>query len=133
MAYGRRTIASGNPLEPVLGYSRVVRVGPHVAVTGTAAVDERGRAFGVGDAEAQARRIFEIIGRALAEAGASFADVVRTRVLLVDIADWEAVGRVHGETFGEIRPALTVMQVSRFIDPAWLVEIEVDAIVSTDA
>lgn len=133
MAGTRQTIASGNPLEPVLGYSRAVRVGPHVAVTGTAAVDEQGRAFGVGDVEAQARRIFDIIGRALAEAGASFTDVVRTRVLLVDIGDWEAVGRVHGEVFGEIRPALTVMQVSRFIDPEWLVEIEVDAIVGGDA
>lgn len=129
----RLNVSSGHPLEPVLGYSRAVRVGPHVAVTGTAAVDEDGRAFGVGDAGAQARRIFEIIERALVETGASFEDVVRTRVLLVDIADWEAVGRVHGEVFGAIRPATTVMQVSRFIDPEWLVEIEVDAIVSTDS
>ena len=103
-----------------------------MAVTGTAAVDEHGRAFGVGDVDAQARRICEIIERALAEAGASFEDVVRTRVMLVNIDDWEAVGRVHGEVFGDIRPALTVMQVSRFIDPAWLVEIEVDAIVEGD-
>ena len=129
----RQNISSGHPLEPVLGYSRAVRVGSHIAVTGTAAVDEGGRAFGAGDPEAQARRIFEIVGRALAEAGASFEDVVRTRVMLVDIADWEAVGRVHGEIFGSIRPATTVLQVSRFIDPEWLVEIEVDAIVSTDS
>lgn len=132
MARNRLNVSSGHPLEPVLGYSRAVRVGPHVAVTGTAAIDEEGRAFGIGDAGAQTRRIFEIVERALAEAGASLADVVRTRVLLVDIADWEAVGRVHGETFGEIRPATTVMQVSRFIDPEWLVEIEVEAIVSAD-
>jgi enamine deaminase RidA (YjgF/YER057c/UK114 family) len=108
--------------------SRAVRVGGWVSVSGTAPLDADGRTVGVGDAAAQARRCLEIIERALAAAGVALADVVRTRILLTRIEDWEAVARVHGEVFGAIRPANTVMQVTRFIDPAWLVEIEADAL-----
>jgi enamine deaminase RidA (YjgF/YER057c/UK114 family) len=129
----RQNISSGHALEPVLGYSRAVRVGPHVYVTGTAASDGKGGTVGIGDAAAQARRCIEIIEKALEEAGATLEDVVRTRVLLVDINDWDAVGRVHGQIFGAIRPATIVYQVSRFIDPDWLVEIEVDAVIESEA
>jgi len=125
----RQLIASGSPWEPRLGYSRAVRVGPHVFVTATCAVDEDGNNYGVGDAGAQTRRILQIIERALQEAGASLSDVVRTRVFLVNIEDHEVVGRIHGEVFGDIRPASFMCQVSRFIDPEWLVEIEAEAIV----
>jgi enamine deaminase RidA (YjgF/YER057c/UK114 family) len=108
--------------------SRAVRVGNWVSVSGTAPL-EGGRTVGVGDPAAQARRCLAIIAAALEEAGGSLADVVRTRTLLTRIEDWEAVTRVHGEVFGTIRPANTVMQVVRFIDPEWLVEFEADAIV----
>lgn len=127
----RQNISSGHPLEPVLGYSRAVRVGPHVFVTGTAASDGHGNTVGVGDVEAQTRRCIEIIEQALKDAGATLEDVVRTRVMLVNIDDWEKVGRVHGEVFGSIRPATIVYQISRFIDPDWLVEIEVDAFIES--
>ncbi len=129
----RQNISSGHALEPVLGYTSAVRVGPHVYVTGTAASDGKGGTVGIGDAAAQARRCIEIIEKALEEAGATLEDVVRTRVMLVDINDWDAVGRVHGEIFGAIRPATIVYQVSRFIDPDWLVEIEVDAVIESEA
>jgi enamine deaminase RidA (YjgF/YER057c/UK114 family) len=109
-----------------------VRVGSHVSVAGTAAVGADGKTAGVGDAGVQARRIFEIVGAALAEAGSSFKDVVRTRILLRHIEDWKVVGEVHGKVFGEIRPVTSFVQVSRFIDPDWLVEIEVDAYVESD-
>ena len=128
----RQNISSGSSWEPKLGYSRAVRVGPHVSVNATAATDDQGGNVGVGDVEAQTRRILEIIGRALEDAGASLSDVVRTRVMLVNMDDWEAVGRIHGEVFGAIRPASLMVQVSRFIDPEWLVEIEADAIVDQD-
>jgi enamine deaminase RidA (YjgF/YER057c/UK114 family) len=106
-----------------------VRVGRIVAVAGTAPIGADGKTVGEGDAAAQARRCLEIIRAALEQAGASLADVVRTRILLTRIEDWERVGQVHGEFFGDIRPANTVMQVARFIDPTWLVEFEVDAVV----
>ena len=125
----RRTVSSGSPYEPLVGLSRAVRVGSWIAVSGTAPIGDDGATVGLGDAEAQARRCFEIALRALSELGGSPADVVRTRALLTDIADWPSVARVHGELFGAIRPASTVMQVSRFIDPEWLVEIELDAVV----
>ena len=128
----RQNISSGSSWEPRLGYSRAVRVGPHVSVNATAATDDQGRNVGVGDVEAQTRRILEIIERALEDAGASLSDVVRTRVMLVNMDDWEAVGRIHGEVFGAIRPASLMVQVSRFIDPEWLVEIEADAIIDQD-
>lgn len=128
----RQNISSGSSWEPKLGYSRAVRVGPHVSVNATAATDDQGRNVGVGDVEAQTRRILEIIVRALEDAGASLSDVVRTRVMLVNMDDWEAVGRIHGEVFGAIRPASLMVQVSRFVDPEWLVEIESDAIIDQD-
>ena len=124
-----KLVSSGSPYEPRVGISRAVRAGPLLVVSGTAPLGSDGRTVGRGDAAAQARRCLEIIGAALASAGASLADVVRTRILLTRIEDWEAVARVHGEVFREIRPANTVMQVTRFIDPEWLVEIEADAVV----
>ena len=127
----RKLISSGSPYEPKVGISRAVRVGKLIAVSGTAPL-EAGRTVGVGDPAAQARRCLEIIAGALEQAGASLHQVVRTRTLLVRIEDWEAVARVHGEFFGEIRPANTIMQVSRFIDPDWLVEFEADAVIDDE-
>ena len=123
----RRRVSSGSPYESVIGISRAVRAGRLVAVAGTAPLGADGRTVAPGDAEAQARRCFEIVARALEELGASLSDVVRTRILLTRIEDWERVGRAHGEFFREARPANTIMQVSRFIDPEWLVEVEADA------
>jgi enamine deaminase RidA (YjgF/YER057c/UK114 family) len=128
----RKLISSGSPYEPKVGISRAVRVGNVIAVSGTAPIGSDGRTVGIGDAGAQARRCFEIIAGALEKAGASLQQVVRTRTLLVRIEDWEAVAAVHGEVFGQIRPANTIMQVSRFIDPDWLVELEADAIVDDE-
>jgi enamine deaminase RidA (YjgF/YER057c/UK114 family) len=125
----RRLISSGSPYEPRVGISRAVRVGPIIAVSGTAPLGPDGRTVGTGDAAAQARRCLEIIREALERAGSSLDEVVRTRTLLIRIDDWEAVASVHGEFFGAIRPANTIMQVSRFVDPHWLVEIEADAVV----
>jgi enamine deaminase RidA (YjgF/YER057c/UK114 family) len=132
MAYTRQNISSGSPFEPRVGISRAVRLGPLVTVAGTAPLDPDGRTVGRGDAGAQARRCLEIIRTALEQAGASLQEVVRTRILLTRIEDWEAVASVHGEVFGDIRPVNTIMQVSRFIDPEWLVEIEADAVVRPD-
>ena len=129
MSDNRQLVSSGSPFEPRVGMSRAVRVGTWISVSGTAPLRD-GRTVGAGDPAAQARRCLEIIAAALAEAGASLADVVRTRTLLTRIEDWEAVTRVHGEFFGSIRPANTVMQVVRFIDPEWLVEFEADAVIS---
>jgi enamine deaminase RidA (YjgF/YER057c/UK114 family) len=126
----RQRVSSGSPYEPVIGISRAVRAGRLVLVAGTAPLDAEGRTVAVGDAEAQARRCFEIVARALAELGAQLSDVVRTRVLLKRIEDWKPVARLHGEFFREARPACTVMQVVSFIDPDWLVEVEADAILS---
>ena len=125
----RRRVSSGSPYEPLVGISRAVRAGSVIAVAGTAPLDADGRTVGAGDAAAQARRCFEIVARALEDLGAGLADVVRTRILLTRIEDWEAVARVHGEFFRDVRPASTVMQVTRFIDPDWLVEVEADAVV----
>lgn len=125
----RQNISSGAPWESVVGYSRAVRIGNHVWVSGTTATDENGDVVGAGDAAAQMRYALQKIGRALKEAGVTFADVVRTRMYVTDITDWEAVGRVHGEIFGAVRPVATIVQVSKLIDPAHLIEIEVDAFV----
>ncbi len=125
---GRQHVSSGSPYEPRLGISRAVRAGIVIAISGTAPLGPDGKTVGKGDAAAQARRCFEIVSEALAKAGSRLEDVVRTRVLLTNIADWEKVGNVHGEFFGNIRPANTIMQIGRFIDPDWLVEVEVDAI-----
>ena len=126
----RRNIMSGAPWESIVGYCRAVRVGPHIAVTGTASVGENGAVFAVGDAYGQARRCIEIIEKALHEADAGLRDVVRTRIFVTDITQWEAVGRAHAEAFGDIQPATTMVQVSALIDPDMLVEIEADAIVT---
>jgi enamine deaminase RidA (YjgF/YER057c/UK114 family) len=125
----RQLISSGSPYEPRVGISRAVRVGSVIAVSGTAPLLD-GRTVGKGDPAAQARRCLEIIKEALERAGTSLDHVVRTRTLLTRIDDWQAVAAVHGEFFGAIRPANTIMQVSRFIDPDWLVEFEADAVVS---
>ncbi len=126
----RRLVSSGSPFESKIGFSRAVRVGNAISVSGTAPIGADGRTAGPGDPAAQARRCLEIIGKALTDAGASLGDVVRTRTLLVRIEDWKAVAEVHGEFFRDIRPANTVMQVSRFIDPEWLVEFEADALLA---
>lgn len=126
----RQTVRSGSPLEPVIGFSRAVRVGNHVSVAGTAPIGPNGQTDGIDDPYRQAQRCLEIIAQALSEAGASLTDVVRTRIFLTDIGHWEAVARAHGEAFATILPACTVMQVSRFINAEWLVEIEVDAVVN---
>src|SRR5438552_10944422 len=128
----RKLISSGSPYEPKVGISRAVRVGNIIAVSGTAPLGTDGRTVGIGDVGAQARRCLEIIAGALEKAGASIRQVVRTRTLLVRIEDWQVVAAAHGEFFGEIRPANTIMQVSRFIDPDWLVEFEADAVVDDD-
>jgi enamine deaminase RidA (YjgF/YER057c/UK114 family) len=125
----RRRVSSGSPYEPLIGISRAVRAGNIITVAGTAPLDAEGRTFAPGDAAAQARRCFEIVGRALEDLGARPSDVVRTRILLTRIEDWERVARVHGEFFRDARPANTVMQVVSFIDPEWLVEVEADAVV----
>ena len=126
----RQLVSSGSPFEPRVGMSRAVRVGAWISVSGTAPLGPDGRTIGRGDPGLQARRCLEIIAAALQQAGVGLGDVVRTRILLTRIEDWEAVTRVHGEVFGAIRPANTVMQVVRFIDPEWLVEIEADAVIA---
>jgi enamine deaminase RidA (YjgF/YER057c/UK114 family) len=130
MTTTRQLVSSGSPFEPRVGMSRAVRVGSWISVSGTAPLGPDGRTVGRGDPAAQMRRCLEIIEAALKQGGASLADVVRTRTLLTRIEDWDVVTRVHGEVFGGIRPANTVMQVVRFIDPEWLVEIEADAVLS---
>jgi enamine deaminase RidA (YjgF/YER057c/UK114 family) len=129
----RRLISSGSPFEPRIGISRAVRVGRIVAVSGTAPLGPDGHTVGKGDPTAQTRRCLEIIKETLERAGASLDQVVRTRALLIRMEDWEAVSAVHSEFFGAIRPANTIMQVSRFIDPDWLVELEADAVLDGDA
>ena len=126
----RVTVSTGAPWEETVGYCRAVRVGNHIAVSGTAPVGDDGEVVGVGDAYAQARRCIEIIERALAEAGASLEDVVRTRMFVTDISQWEAIGKAHGEAFAAIRPATSMVEVRALIDPDMLVEIEADAIVT---
>ena len=126
----RKNIFSGAPWESIVGYSRAVRIGNHVWVAGTTATADDGRVVGVGDAAAQTHYVLQKIDRALREAGSSLRDVVRTRSFVTDISQWEAIGRVHGQYFGDIRPAATMVEVGKLIDPDHLVEIEVDAYIS---
>lgn len=125
----RRNISSGTAWEAKVGYSRAVRVGPLIEVAGTTAVDDRGEIVGCGDPYLQAKFVLEKIGRALAETGAGFEHVTRTRMFVTDIARWEDVGRAHGEVFRDIRPAATLVQVTSLVHPDLLVEIEVTAVV----
>ncbi|MER7444627.1 RidA family protein [Micromonospora avicenniae] len=127
----RRLVTSGSPLEPEIGFSRAVRIGQYVSVAGTAPIADDGGTAGPGDVYAQSIRCLDIAEHALREAGATLTDVIRTRVMLLDITHWRDAARAHGERFGQIRPACTFVEVSRFIDPAWLVEFEIDAVVAT--
>jgi enamine deaminase RidA (YjgF/YER057c/UK114 family) len=128
----RLLISSGSPYEPIIGFSRAVRVGNIVAIGGTAA-GSGGKPVAIGDPAAQTRAILAIIAKALEDAGAGLKNVIRTRTYLVDIAHWEAVGRVHGEVFGDIRPVSSMLQVTGFINPDWLVEIEADAVLPANS
>ncbi|MDU8928094.1 Rid family hydrolase [Alisedimentitalea sp. MJ-SS2] len=128
----RQNVSSGSPLEPQIGFSWAVRIGSHVAVAGTAPIADGGGTAGVSDVAAQTRRCLEIGLEALAEAGAGARDVIRSRIMLTDISRWKEAAEVHGEVFGDIRPVCTFVEVSGFINPEWLVETELDAVMSEE-
>jgi enamine deaminase RidA (YjgF/YER057c/UK114 family) len=128
-AVPRKLISSGSYLEPEIGFSRAVRVGQFVAIAGTAPIAAAGGTAAPGDVYGQTIRCFEIIAKAVAEAGGTLANIIRTRIMLTDISSWRDAARAHGEVFCEIRPACTFVEVSGFIDPTWLVEIEADCVV----
>jgi enamine deaminase RidA (YjgF/YER057c/UK114 family) len=125
----RQNVASGSPYEPVIGFSRAVRIGNTIAVGGTAPIGADGKTVGIGDPATQTRRAIEIIKTAIEKAGGKLDNVIRTRVFLTRQQDWEAIGRAHGEAFGTIRPASTMAVVKQLLNDEWLVEIEADAIV----
>jgi enamine deaminase RidA (YjgF/YER057c/UK114 family) len=126
----RELISSGSPYEDSIGFSRAVRVGPYITVGGTAPLDENGKTVGIGDIAAQTKQCIETIKTALEKAGSGLEDVVRIRMLLTNIDDWKAAAEVRASYFKTIKPVDTIMQVSRFVDPDWLIEIEVDAILT---
>jgi enamine deaminase RidA (YjgF/YER057c/UK114 family) len=126
----RELISSGSPYEDSIGFSRAVRVGPYITVGGTAPLDENGKMVGIGDIAAQTKQCIETIKTALEKAGSGLEDVVRIRMLLTNIDDWKAAAEVRASYFKTIKPVDTIMQVSRFVDPDWLIEIEVDAILT---
>jgi enamine deaminase RidA (YjgF/YER057c/UK114 family) len=123
----RENISSGSYLEPIIGFSRLVKIGGHIVIGGTAPIGDDGRCVGVGDIEAQTRRCFEIVEAALARVNAGLKDVIRTRLILTNIADWEKAAKIHGQIFGQTRPVTTVVAVTGFVDPDWLIEVEIDA------
>ena len=125
-----KSVSSGSYLEPILGFTRAVRIGPHIAVAGTAPILAEGGTAAKGDVYGQTIRCLEIIEKAIVDAGGTLSDVVRTRIMLTDMTHWREAARAHGEYFAEIRPATTVVQVVGFVDPDWLVELEADAIVT---
>lgn len=129
MARGRELISNGNPMESIVGFSRAVRVGNFIAVGGTAPVDRNGKTVGVGDVFEQTRQCFEIIKEALEQAGSGLQDIVRTRVILTDIENWKRAIEARKLYCLDARPVDTIMAISRFVNPEWLVEIEVDAVV----
>ena len=128
--YDRELISNGNPMEAIAGFSRAVRVGPYISIGGTAPVGPDGKTVGVGDVAAQTRRCLEIIEDALTRAGSGLEDVVRTRVILTDIDRWKEAIDVRKAVFADIRPVDTIMAVTRFVNPEWLVELEVDAVIA---
>ena len=130
MDFDRALISNGNPMEAIVGFSRAVRVGPFISIGGTAPVGPDGKTVGVGDVAAQTRQCLEIIREALEQAGSGLQDVVRTRVILTNIDDWKAAIDVRKEYFRDVRPVDTIMAVTRFVNPEWLVELEADAVIA---